>query len=59
MSQIDAEHLVERLDGILFIGGQDVDSNCYGEVCEIDYHHEVLDSGTPYKRCLLYTSRCV
>ena len=52
MSQIDAEHLVERLDGILFIGGQDVDSTCYGEACEIDYHHEVLDSGTPYKRPL-------
>ena len=33
----DAEHIVARLDGVLFIGGQDVDPQFYGEECAIDY----------------------
>ena len=47
----DAKYLVAGLDGILFIGGQDVDPKCYGEECQIDYT-EVLGSGIPYQRPL-------
>lgn len=47
----DAEHLVARLDGILFIGGQDVDPQFYGEECAIDYC-DIYGSGTPYSRPL-------
>jgi putative glutamine amidotransferase len=48
----DASHLVERLDGILFIGGQDVDPSFYGEQSQIDYCATINDAGTPYNRPL-------
>lgn len=47
----DASHLVERLDGILLIGGQDVDPECYGEQCAVEYC-DIYGSGTPYCRPL-------
>ncbi len=48
----DTDHFIDRLDGILFIGGQDVDPHFYGEHCQIDYCEDILDSGIPYKRPL-------
>lgn len=51
ISHEDADHLVSRLDGLLLIGGQDVDPECYGERCAIDYC-DIYGSGTPYSRPL-------
>lgn len=48
----DASAIVERLDGILFIGGQDVDPRCYNEDCKITYCESIVGSGTPYNRPL-------
>ena len=47
----DAASLVSRLDGVLLIGGQDVDPACYGETCDIEYC-DIHGSGTPYCRPL-------
>lgn len=51
INQEDADHLVSRLDGLLLIGGQDVDPECYGERCAIDYC-DIYGSGTPFSRPL-------
>ncbi len=48
----DAAHIVDSLDGLLLIGGQDVDPRFYGEECLIEYCSSIQDSGTPYKRPL-------
>lgn len=46
----DITSLVSRLDGVLLIGGQDLDSRCYNEQCEITYSEEIHDSGKLYLR---------
>jgi putative glutamine amidotransferase len=48
----DVEQLVSRLDGLLLIGGQDVDSKCYGETCQINYCKKVVGSGTEFHRSI-------
>lgn len=48
----DAQAIIDRLDGILFIGGQDIDPSFYGEDCQISYCDGVVGSGTPYNRPL-------
>lgn len=50
ITDCDAEHIISRLDGILFIGGQDVTPECYGEECQIHYCETIIGSGTPYNR---------
>lgn len=47
----DAKHIVEGLDGLLLIGGQDVDPQFYGEERQIEYI-DINGSGIPYKRPL-------
>lgn len=47
----DAESLISRLDGLLLIGGQDIDPKFYGEDCHIKYTN-MKGSGTPYNRPL-------
>lgn len=48
----DVLAIIERLDGILFIGGQDVDPRCYHEECKIKYCETIVGSGVPYNRPL-------
>ncbi len=51
MDVSDAEHIVEGLDGLVLIGGQDVDPKFYGEEWQIEYT-DISGSGIPYKRPL-------
>lgn len=46
----DAASIVERLDGMLFIGGQDIDPSFYGEERMINYCPKIIGSGSPYER---------
>ena len=48
----DIKTLVSSLDGVLFIGGQDVDTRCYKEESKIKYDSTITDSGTPHLRPL-------
>lgn len=48
----DVTNLVAHLDGILFIGGQDVDTRCYKEELKIKYDPTITGSGTPHLRPL-------
>lgn len=51
MGIADAAHLIEGLDGLLLIGGQDVDPSFYGEERLINYV-QMAGFGTPYNRPL-------
>ncbi|MEN9946771.1 MAG: hypothetical protein RLZZ293_1157 [Pseudomonadota bacterium] len=48
----DIEAFIGRLDGILLIGGQDIDPQFYGETCHVEYKHDIYGSGSPYNRPL-------
>jgi putative glutamine amidotransferase len=50
MEHSDIDQLVQRLDGILFIGGQDIDTSCYGETCQINYCINISGSGKQFNR---------
>ncbi len=46
--------LIDKLDGILLIGGQDVDSRSYGQKRKINYSKNVDSIGTPYERPIAF-----
>ena len=46
--------LVSVLDGLILIGGQDIDPQLYGQSAKVEYSAHVHGSGTPYLRPIDY-----
>jgi putative glutamine amidotransferase len=50
----DVKRVSEFLDGLIIIGGQDIDPALYGEKCEVDYSDAHQGFGSRYQRPLSY-----
>lgn len=47
-----AKALLERVHGLIIIGGQDLDSELYGQACIVQYDAHVQGAGVPFHRPL-------
>jgi putative glutamine amidotransferase len=48
----DATLFIDKLDGILLTGGQDVHPSCYNQKLQVEYLPNLVDKGRSYKRLI-------